>query len=335
MGVDVVHSAARSIFDDPIRAACPATCPRLPDEARIGLRHRFVVAQGEANGVRFHVVEAGGDADGEPGIAERRRPLVLLLHGFPEFWYGWRSQIPALAERFRVVAPDLRGYNLSDKPASGYDYETLIKDVPALIRALGAERAHVVGHDWGGMVAWGAAIFHPEVVDRLVILNAPHPAAYLRELGHNPVQWLRSWYIALFQVRGLSEWLLTRGHGRGVADVLRGSTMSPGSFSATDLAAYRRAALRPGAARAMLAYYRALWSTDPEALRARLRTVTASTLLIWGVQDPALVPELTDDLDGWVPGLRVERIADAGHWVQHERPDLVNRLLLDHLGARP
>src|SRR5688572_14688213 len=241
-------------------AACPATCPRLPNEAEIGVRHRFV----EANGVHFHVVEAG---DGS-------RPLVLLLHGFPEFWYGWRAQIPALAERFRVVVPDLRGYNLTSKPASGYEYQSLSSDVPALIRALGAERAHMVGHDWGGMVAWGAAIFHPEVVDRLVVLNAPHPAAYLRELGHNPVQWLRSWYIALFQVRGLSEWLLTRGHGRGVADVLRGSTMSPGSFSATDLAAYRRAALRPGAARALLVYYRALWSTDPEALRARLRTVT-------------------------------------------------------------
>src|SRR5262245_44964642 len=124
-------------FDDPLRAACPATCPRLPDEARIGLRHRFV----QANGVRFHLVEAGPD-DG---------PLVVLLHGFPEFWYGWRSQIPALAERFRVVAPDLRGYNLTEKPADGYDVEMLASDVPALIQALGARRAHVVGHDWGGM----------------------------------------------------------------------------------------------------------------------------------------------------------------------------------------
>ena len=328
----MVHAVRRNISGDPLQAACPATCPRLPDEAAIGLRHRLVVA----NGVRFHVVEAGRDAEGEPGTVAERRPLVLLLHGFPEFWYGWRSQIPALAERLWVVAPDLRGYNLSSKPASGnpsaYDYATLARDVPALIRALGAERAHVVGHDWGGMVAWGTAIFHPEVVDRLAILNAPHPAAYLRELGRNPIQPLRSWYIALFQVRGLAEWLLTRGHARGVADLLRGSTVDPGCFSAADLAAYRRAALRPGAARAMLAYYRALWSADPEALRRRLRPVTASTLLIWGVQDAALVSELTDDLDGWVPGVGVERIAEAGHWVQHERPGLVNRLLLEHLG---
>ena len=127
-------------------------------------------------------------------------PLVLLLHGFPEFWYSWRRQLPALAQRFRVVAPDLRGYNLSDKPASGYDQATLASDIPALIHALGADRAHVVGHDWGGVVAWGAAIHHPQVVDRLVILNAPHPAAYWRELRQNPRQLLRSWYIGLFQI---------------------------------------------------------------------------------------------------------------------------------------
>ena len=153
------------MLTDPLRDACPATCPRLREEEAIGLTHRFV----EANGLQFHLVEAG------------QGPLVLLLHGFPEFWYGWRNQLPALARHFRVVAPDLRGYNLTEKPPTGYDWETLASDVPALIRALGAEQAHVVGHDWGGVVAWGAAIFHPDVVDRLVILNAPHPAAYRRE----------------------------------------------------------------------------------------------------------------------------------------------------------
>ncbi len=330
----MVPSVRRSVFEDQLRAACPATCPRLPNEAEIGVRHRFV----EANGVRFHVVEAGSGAGSEggtdsgtaDGAEQESRPLVLLLHGFPEFWYGWRAQIPALAKRFRVVAPDLRGYNLTSKPASGYEYESLTSDVPALIRALGAERAHVVGHDWGGSVAWGAAIFHPEVVERLVILNAPHPAAFLRELRRNPTQLLHSWYIGLFQVRGLAEWLLTRGHGRGIAEMLRGSTLDPEAFSAADLSAYRRAVSRPGAASAMLAWYRALRSADREALQSRLQVVRPPTLLIWGVQDAALVPELTDDLDAWVPALRVERIADASHWVQHERPDLVNRLLLEH-----
>ena len=315
-------TATAAAPDDLLLAACPLTCPRLPDEARMSLRHRFV----EANGVRFHVVEAGHDTV--------RRPLVLLLHGFPEFWYSWRAQIPALAERFHVVAPDLRGYNLSDKPATGYDITTLASDVPALIRALGAERAHVVGHDWGGMVAWGAAIFHPEAVDRLAILNAPHPAAYQRELRRNPRQWLRSWYIGLFQVPYLAEQALTRGHGQGVADMLLSSTVDPECFWGAPLAAYRRAAMRPGAARAMLAYYRALRTTDRRHLQARIRPIAAPTLLVWGLQDVALVPQLADGLDTWVPNLRVVRVPDAGHWVQHERPARVNRVLVEHLRGR-
>jgi pimeloyl-ACP methyl ester carboxylesterase len=314
----------RHTFDDPILAACPATCPRLPGEDTLGLQHRFV----EANGVRFHLVEAGAVP------ADDHRPLVLLLHGFPEFWYGWRSQIPALAERFRVVAPDLRGYNLSGKPRTGYDFETLASDVPALIRALGAERAHVVGHDWGGIVAWDAAMLHPACVDRLAILNAPHPAAYLRELERNPRQWLSSWYIGLFQARGLAEWLLTRGHGLGVADLLLSTTVEPESFWPEHLAPYRRAILRPGAARATLAYYRALVKTSPAHVRKRLRPIRAATLLIWGLKDPALVPDLTNGLERWVPDLRVERIPDASHWVQHERPQQVNRLLLEHLAGQ-
>jgi pimeloyl-ACP methyl ester carboxylesterase len=308
-----------SRFMDPLGAACPATCPRLPDEAAIGLRHRFVELGGTASGVRLHLVEAGSG------------PLVLLLHGFPEFWYGWRAQIPALADHFHVVAPDLRGYNLSDKPASGYDFETLAADVPALVRALGAERAHVVGHDWGGMVAWGAAMLHPEVVDRLAILNAPHPGAYLRELGRNPKQWLRSWYIGLFQVRWLAEGALTRGHGQGVADLLLSTTVEPECFWPDHLPPYRRAILRPDAARATLAYYRALVATPPWRVQRLIRPIPAASLLIWGMKDPALVPELTSGLERWVPDLRVERIPDASHWVQHERPALVNRLLLAHL----
>jgi pimeloyl-ACP methyl ester carboxylesterase len=306
---------------DPLIAACPATCPRLPDEASIGLRHRFV----EANGVRFHLVEAGFGTDS--------RPLVLLLHGFPEFWYGWQAQIPALATRFRVVAPDLRGYNLTSKPADGYDYATLARDVPALVRALGAERAHVVGHDWGGMVAWAVATLHPAAVDRLAILNAPHPAAYLRTLEEHPSQWLRSWYIGLFQARGLAEWLLTRNHARGIAEMLRRTSLHPDTFSTDDLAAYRRAILRPGAISAALAYYRALPKTPPDEVRTRFGPIAASTLLIWGMQDAALSAALTEGLDSWVPELRVERIADASHWVQHEQAARVNALLLAHLSG--
>ena len=217
-------------LQEPLRAACPTTCPRLPDEERIGLRHRFV----EANGIRFHLVEAGSG------------PLVLLLHGFLDFWYGWRDQIPILAAHFRVIAPDLRGYNLTDKPASGYDPDTLAGDVTALIQALGEERAHLVGHSWGGIVAWDTAIVHPEVVDRLAVVNAPHPAAYQREWDRNPIQRLRSWYMALFQLPWLPEWLLTRQRARGLIGMLQRTTPKPSIFTPADLAAYRRAMLRPG-----------------------------------------------------------------------------------------
>src|SRR5207248_501227 len=146
--------------------------------------------------------------------------------------------------------------NLTDKPSSGYDYETLSSDVPALIQALGEQQAHVVGHDWGGMPAWGTAALHPEVVDRLVILNSPHPRAYQREMLRNPRQWLASWYIGVIQIPRFADWLLRRDHGRLVAEMLRGTAVEPAAFSAHDLAAYRRAMLRPGAIRATLAYYR-------------------------------------------------------------------------------
>jgi epoxide hydrolase 4 len=303
-------------FRDPLEAACPVTCPRLPDEERIGLRHRFV----EANGVRFHLVEAGSG------------PLVLLLHGFLDFWYGWRDQIPALAERFRVVVPDLRGYNLSGKPTSGYDPDTLASDVTALISALGEDRAHLVGHSWGGIVAWDTAVLHPAMVDRLAVVNAPHPAAYQREWDRNPIQRLRSWYMLLFQVPGLPEWLLTRRHAHGLIGMLRRTTPRPGIFTPADLAAYRRAMLRPGAAGAALAYYRTVWKLSSAEIRARPAHVAAPTILIWGMQDVALVSALADDLGQWVPALHVERVADAGHWVHLEQPERVNRQVLRHLG---
>jgi pimeloyl-ACP methyl ester carboxylesterase len=301
---------------DPLRAACPATCPHLPDEEQIGLRHRFV----EANGLRFHLVEAGSG------------PLVLLLHGFLDFWYGWRAQIPVLAQQFRVVVPDLRGYNLTDKPPSGYDPDTWGADIAALIRALGEERAHLVGHSWGGIVAWDAATLHPETVNRLVILNAPHPLAFQREWDRNPIQRLRSWYMAFFQLPRLPEWALTRQHAKGLSGMLRGTTPKPEIFTPADLAAYRRAMLRPGAAAAQLSYYRTVWKIPSARLRARPGHVAAPTMLIWDLQDAAFAPGLLDDLDQWVPALHVERMPEAGHWAQLEQPERVNRQLLAHLG---
>ena len=270
-----------------------------------------------ANGVRFYARAAGAGR------------LVLLLHGFPQCWYCWRHQIPALAARRRAVAPDLRGYNRSDKPPAGYDLATLADDVAGLIEALGHERAIIVGHDWGGEIAWAVAMQHPERVEALAILNVPHPAAYQREIVRNPRQMLRSWYVLFFQIPRLPEQLLTAFHGRLTMALLRG-TAHPGTFQPADLAVYRDAITRPGAARAALAYYRAL-PRSPRSAGRWSRRVDCPTLVLWGTADPALDEALLDGLDQWVPNLTIRRFPGASHWLPEERPAEVNEALLTWL----
>ena len=281
------------------------------------------------NGIDLHWVEAG---DG---------PLVVLLHGFPEFWYSWRNQIPVLAEAgYRVVAPDLRGYNESDKPV-GYDAylaRPLAGDVAGLIAHCGAERATVVGHDWGGAVAWMAAMRHPQALNRLVILNAPHPAVMAREL-RSPGQALRSAYMAFFQLPAVPEWLLRARGYAGVKWVLRGWSDHSDAFTQEDLERYAQAFARPGALTGALAYYRAMGRRVTGTLRQSGavpppgggRTVAAPTLIIWGRNDPVLGPRLADPGPELVPNRRVVFIEDAAHFVQADAPDKVNELLLEFL----
>ncbi|HEX2189336.1 MAG TPA: alpha/beta hydrolase [Longimicrobiaceae bacterium] len=276
-------------------------------------QHREAVV----GGVRLHYVEAGAG------------PPVLLLHGFPEFWYGWRLQIPALAEAgFRAVAPDLRGYNLSDKPrgVDAYRVERLVEDVAGLVRHLGTGRAHLVGHDWGGVVAWYFAMLHPELLDRLVVLNAPHPAAFAREIV-KPDQLLASAYAGFFQLPAVPELVLRAGDFALLERVFRTEPARPGAFTDADLERYREAFSRPGALTAALNYYRAFVRRG----RPEVRTISAPTLLVWGEKDPHLVVRLTEGLDEWVPGIRVERIPEASHWVAADAPERVNRLLVDFL----
>ncbi|UPV74119.1 alpha/beta hydrolase [Halorussus limi] len=281
--------------------------------------------------VRLHYVAAGDEDD----------PLVVLLHGFPEFWYSWREQIPALADAgYRVVAPDMRGYNLSEKPRGLDDYRTveLVGDVVGLINHFDRDAAHLVGHDWGGVVAWETAIRRPEAVERLAVLNAPHPERYRQELRRNPEQWGRSLYVLYFQLPWLPETTLGASDCAGVAEMFR-ETAGPDTFSETDLRRYRMAACRPGALTSALDYYRAFFR---ENLRREVRrllgretsqyVVRAPTLLVWGERDPALGVELTEGLERWVPDLRVERLPDATHWVQNDRPERVNDLLVEFLG---
>jgi len=272
----------------------------------------------ETNGVRLHYVSAG------------RGPLVVLLHGFPEFWYSWRHQIPVLAARFRVVAPDLRGYNASDKPRGimAYALEELTADVRGLIRALGEDRAVVIGHDWGGVIAWAFAAHYPQATERLVVMNAPHPDAFGARLARDPRQLARSWYVFFFQLPWLPERLIYHTRRFFVARALRGTAVRKDAFGDEDLARFVRAIEQRGALRAAVNYYRA-------ALRARrppLPPLACPVRVIWGERDVALGKALTLGLGRYVTGpLEVRYLPDCGHWVQQECPEQVNALLLEFL----
>lgn len=271
------------------------------------------------NGVRLHYVEAG------------EGPLVVLLHGFPEFWWGWRRQIPALVEAgFRVIAPDLRGYHLSEKPegVESYRMELLVEDVAALIRHAGEARAHLAGHDWGGVVGWYLAMHRPELLDRLVVANAPHPSAFAREV-RKPDQMLKSAYVGFFQLPWLSEAALAAGDHALIERVFRKEPVRPGAFTDEDIRRYREALSLPGALTATLNYYRAAVRHAAPGVRP----IHTPTLLLWGERDPHLVVRLTEGLDEWVRELRVERIPDASHWVLADATERVNRAMVEFLGG--
>lgn len=278
---------------------------------------------GLANGQRLHTLEAG------------RGPLMMLLHGFPEFSGMWRAQLAHFSSRFHVVAPDQRGYNLSSKPAAVGDYRArpLVEDVLGLADALGHRRFTLVAHDWGGAIAWNVAAWHPERVERLVILNAPHPLTFLRELWHNPAQAEASRYMSLFRQPRAEALLSEDGYRRLRRMSVEAWGANGGDASPATLAAYLEAWSRPGALTAMLNWYRAspLHPPEPGAAPPRLDAaqfrVAVPTLVIWGMRDQALLPGILQGLEEHVPHLRVEAVPDASHWVVHERPERVNALI--------
>ncbi len=274
-------------------------------------------------GVRLHYVEAG------------EGPLVVLLHGFPEFWWSWRHQIPALAEAgFRVVAVDLRGYGQSDAPPSWRDYrmELLAADIAGLIEALGEERAFVAGHDWGAAVAWMVATLHPERVQRLAILNVPHPDTMLRTLRRSPRQLLHSWYMFFFQIPWLPERLAALAGRRFLEAAYRDAR--PGAFTAEDLSRYEAALLdSPGGLKGPIDYYRAALRQSPRRAQSQFRPIPAPVLVIWGVQDRFLTEQMADPDPRWVPDVRVVKLPGASHWVQHDEPERVGALLIEHFRA--
>lgn len=267
-------------------------------------------------------------------------PLVLMLHGFPESWYSWRHQLRALSLRYRCVAPELRGYGESDAPrgVQNYTMEALAGDVRDLVLRLGRKDAVVVGHDWGGAIAWVASLMHPEVVERLVIINCPHPLQMKRNLRSNFKQLARSWYIFFFQLPWLPEFVLRAGNFSLMMRAIWQGAVRKEAFTDADLDHFREALSRPYALTAALNYYRALARRDllfdPPADHWLARKVKAPTLIIWGEQDIALTKELTYGMeDLFAREFEIKYVPDSGHWVQQEKPELVNRLLLDFLSG--
>ena len=281
------------------------------------------------NGVRLHYVSEG------------RGPLMLFVHGFPEFWYEWRYQLQEFASDYQVVAPDLRGFNLSDKPAdvSAYRMSVVAEDLRQLIFALGHKKAIVVAHDWGGATAWYLAMKHPEVVESLIAINSPHPATFARELANNPRQQAASEYMRHLVSPGIEEKLIENDYQRMVETFARRAPEGLALDSDT-LDRYRAAWSRPGALTASLNYYRASplanWSQTSAALSARSEKaqpapLTVRTLIIWGMSDTALLPGVIDGIEEFVPDVEVVRIPEGTHWVVQEFPERVNGAMRDFL----
>ena len=269
-------------------------------------------------GVTLHAVVAG-PTDG---------PVVVLLHGFPEFWYGWRKQIePLAAAGFRVIVPDQRGYNLSSKPRGvvSYALRELVSDVIAIADQLGQQRIFLAGHDWGAAVAWSAALLHPGRIAKLAVLNVPHPSVMRRYVYTRLPHALRSWYIFFFQIPRLPEVLFSAFDFRMGTRALCGSSR-PGTFSPEDLAQYRAAWSQPGALTAMINWYRA-------ATRYRIpfsdRTVRVPTRILWGERDRFLMVEMAHESLPYCANGELFTFAEASHWLQHEEPTRVSQLLAE------
>ncbi|MFQ4146112.1 alpha/beta hydrolase [Chlorogloeopsis sp. ULAP02] len=278
-------------------------------------KHDYIIT----NGVKLHYVTQG------------EGPLMLMLHGFPEFWYSWRHQLPEFAKYFKVVAVDLRGYNDSDKPKqqSAYVMDEFIKDVEGLIKGLGYEKCVLVGHDWGGAIAWCFAYAHPEMIEKLIVLNIPHPAKFSEGL-RTPQQLLKSFYMFLFQLPWLPELVIQSADYQAIETAFKGMAVNKSTFTQADIDAYKDAAAKRGALTAMLNYYRNVF--QQKILNPNWGILEVPTLMIWGENDTALGKELSYGTEAYVRDLQIRYIPNCSHWVQQEKPELVNEYMREFLG---
>lgn len=275
----------------------------------------------DINGIKLHYV-----IEGDKG------PLVILLHGFPEFWYAWHNQIPALSPYCRVVAPDMRGYNLSSKPkgVKNYTLDTLAADIKALIAHLGESKAYIVGHDWGGCVAWALAAFNPEVVEKLAILNMPHPAEMRQQLlAFNWQQWKKSWYVFFFQLPYLPESRLQKNVKGFFKAALRGWAFRKEAFPDQVIDQYVAVYSQKDAFEGPINYYRALFRNM--GILKKMKHIEMPVLMLWGENDKALGKELAANTPNYCQRLSLRYIPNCSHWIQHDYPELVNSYLLDFI----
>ncbi len=294
------------------------------------IRHRFL----QANGLSIHCASAG-----EPG-----RPLVLFLHGFPEAWFAWEAQLQDLGRDYYAVAPDLPGYNLSDKSkdVKGYRAHVIVSDLAALVEALGYRACSLVGHDWGGALAYALAIARPELVRKLFIVNGVHPLLYAREISHTPAQIEHAAYINTIRLQPDLEQTLVQSGFTWLLQFLERDGALPAWFEGPTRERYIAAWSQPGALTGGFNYYRAspLYppiGDDPGARRIKLDPadfqVTMPTMVLWGEQDEFLLPGCIDGLETVVPDLHLHRYAQASHWLVHEMPEVVNQRLREHLAT--
>jgi pimeloyl-ACP methyl ester carboxylesterase len=288
------------------------------------MRHGYA----QIGGVRLHYAERGSGGR-----------LVILLHGFPECWYSWRHQLMALGEHYTVVAPDMRGYNLSDKPARVADYKInlLVDDVLGLVRHFGQKQAAIVGHDWGAGVSWAVAQTHPEYVWKLVAMQVPPIPVWRANLTLR--QALKSWYMLFFQLPRVPEWLMSARDFAFIERTFKQTVARPGTFTDTDIAVYKKALREPGALTAAINYYRAnVFSlfgrrkqSHEDLSDGRIRV---PTLFIYGEQDHAVLPETVRDVKSFIDApYREVRIKTSAHWVQNEAVEEVNAALQSFLAS--
>ena len=289
------------------------------------LKHKYA----EVNGVRLHYVTAG------------KGKLIMFVHGFPEFWYEWKNQLAEFGRDYKAVAPDMRGYNLSSKPAevAQYQIKYLVEDLQALAEKLGHKKFILVAHDWGGAVAWAFAIAHPASLEKLIIINAPHPGVFQRELRENPAQQKASQYAIMFR-SAQAEQILSANNYAALVQAVLGPGLKTGVFTEADKQAYIEAWSQPGALTGGLNYYRASRFGPPtrddkqapnSATGLSSLEVKVPTLVIWGEKDTALLTGNLEGLDKFVPNLTIKRIPDGTHWVIHEQPALINEYIREFI----